>query len=410
MVNRPETLRRVLAALIFTVSTSGPGCGESSSAEAGTQNAGTDTSPPSVTSTVPPGGASGVVTNATISATFDDQLNCATLTSTTFTVARASDGAAVPGTVTCASATATFTLSFQLPAVTTFRARLTTGVKDDAGNPLAADHQWDFTTGGAETSPPTLASFSPVAGATQIALQPAIRAIFSEPIDCATVRTDPDPSPTFYVTHDPTVVIAATLTCSGTTATIAPVAALAPNTAYTVGLSGAIRDLAGNAFAGFGWSFTTGDGTAHGTVTFTPQPGFPAPAAPLLTIVPNQPVNVQTNFTCILVSLGTFGSCTAVTWLEIQPGPTGVDRVVSLWFEPDTGEVSGIGYRYEPHDDFAWGWRVDATTLNRLPGITVDRASGIVTIRDTVMGNSTRPAPIRDAIAPLTANGVLTYP
>lgn len=411
MVNRPGTVRRVLAALIITASTAGAGCGESYSSEAGTQNPGTnaDTTPPSVTSTVPPSGASGVVTNAAISATFDDQLGCTTVTSTTFTVVRTSDGAPVPGTVTCDGATATFTLSFQLQAVTTFHARLTTGIKDDAGNPLAADHQWDFTTGGVETTPPTLASFSPAAGATQVALQPAIRAIFSEPIDCSTIRTDPDPSPTFYVNHDPSVVVGASLSCSGTTATITPLVALAPNTAYTVGLSGAIRDLAGNAFAGFGWGFTTGDGTAHGTLTFTPQPGFTAPAALLLTIVPNQPVTVQTNVDCALVSLGGLGSCTVVTWIELQPGTAGVDKIVTLSFEPNTGELSFLQYMYQPHADFSWGWLVRASALNPLPGITVDRAAGIVTVRDTVMGISTRPAPVSNP-APVTANGVLTYP
>ena len=210
--------------------------------------------------------------------------------------------------------------------------------------------------------------------------------------------------------HDPTIVIAATLTCSGTTATITPVAPLAPGTTYTVGLSGAIRDLSGNAFTGFGWSFTTGDGTAHGTLAFTPIGGFTAPAASLLTIVPNQFVTIQPNVNCALVSLNDLGSCRVVTWTEIQPGPTGVDRVVSLWFEPNTGEVSMLQYMYQPHADFSWAWVVRASPVNRFPGITIDREAGIVTIRDTVMENSSRPAPVRDAVSPLTANGVLTYP
>jgi hypothetical protein len=410
-MSRPKALRRALATLVVTVSAAGSGCGESIAAEAGAQTPGTnaDTTPPSVISTVPPSGAPGGATNAAISATFDDQLRCTTLTNTTFTLVRTSDGAPVPGTVTCAGATATLSPSFPLQAVTSFTARLSVAVRDDAGNSLPAPFQWQFTSGGVETTPPTLASFSPASNATQVGLRPIIQATFSEAIDCATVRTDPDPSPTFYVNHDPTVPIAATLTCAGSTATITPVSALAPGTAYTVGLSGAIRDLSGSAFAGFGWSFTTGDGTAHGTLTFTPLPGFTAPAAPLLTIVPNQLVTVQTNVNCALVSLGDLGSCTVVMWTELQPGPTGVDKVVTLWFEPNTGERSQLQYLYQPHDDFSWGWVARATVLNTLPGVTVDRAARIVTIQDTLLGVTTRPAPVSNPGA-VTASGVLTYP
>jgi hypothetical protein len=385
-----------------------------SGADSQTQSPGTntDTTPPSVISTVPPSGASGVLADATISATFDDQLDCTTVTTSSFTVVRDSDGAPVLGVVTCAGSIATFTLTFPLQAVTAFAVKLSTAIKDDAGYPLPAPYQWQFTSGGVETTPPTLASFSPSANATQVALRPTIRATFSEAIDCATLRTDPTSNPagpTFYVNHDPAVPIAATLTCAGTTATITPVAPLTANTAYTVGLSSAIKDLAGNAFAGKGWQFTTGDGTAHGTLAFTPQFGLTAPAESLLTIVPNMPVTVQTTLPCALPSLGGFGSCAVVSWLESQAGSSGVDKIVSLWFEPTTGEVSLLQYEYQPHADFSWGWLVRSSTLNPLPGITIDRVAGIVTIRDTVMGISTRPAPVSNP-APVSANGTLTYP
>lgn len=408
-----STVDWTLSLLIALASSAGTGCNSGASGVPVTQNTGNppvDSTAPTVQSTVPGSDAAGVLQGITeISATFDDLLDCTTVTGSSFTVVRASDGAPVPGAVACSGATATFTLSFQLHALTAFHVRISTAVKDDAGNPLATDYQWNFTTGGVETTPPTLATFSPNAGATQIALQPTIRATFSEAIDCATVRTDPNTSPTFYVNHDPAVPVAAALTCSGATASITPFAPLAPNTTYAVGLSRAIQDLAGNAFAGFGWSFTTGDGTPHGTLSFTPLPGLTAPAAPLLTIVPNLPVTIQRAIPCALPSLGGFGTCTTVSWFESQPGPTGVDKIVSLWFEPTTGEVSLLQYEAQPLDDYSWGWLVRASTLDPLPGVTIDRVAGIVTIRDTLMGISTRPAPVTNP-APVIANGTLTYP
>jgi hypothetical protein len=53
--------------------------------------------------------------------------------------------------------------------------------------------------------------------------------------------------------------VAGSVTCSGTTATFTPLAALAYNTTYTATITPAVKDLAGNAMAGsYTWSFTTG--------------------------------------------------------------------------------------------------------------------------------------------------------
>jgi hypothetical protein len=67
--------------------------------------------------------------------------------------------------------------------------RVTTAIQDDAGNPMAADFRWEFTTGGTETTPPTLVSVTPSANATQVPVGQIIEALFSEAIDCSTIRT-----------------------------------------------------------------------------------------------------------------------------------------------------------------------------------------------------------------------------
>jgi len=58
--------------------------------------------------------------------------------------------------------TATFTPLSNLEMDTAYTATITTGVKDRAGNPLAADYSWLFTTGSvSDTTPPEVISTTP---------------------------------------------------------------------------------------------------------------------------------------------------------------------------------------------------------------------------------------------------------
>lgn len=101
-------------------------CGHSS----GGNNSASDTTPPTVTSTSPVDGAIGVAVEAPITATFSENMNASTISDATFTL---SGGGAVPGTVTYTGTTATFTPSAKLDYST-------------AGNAMAVDHTWSFTT------------------------------------------------------------------------------------------------------------------------------------------------------------------------------------------------------------------------------------------------------------------------
>jgi hypothetical protein len=105
-----------------------------------------DTTAPTVLSTIPADTATGVAVNiATITASFSESLDCATVTAASFTVTDSLLNPA-PGTVSCSGSTATYTLSSNLAGGTVYTATITTTVTDLAGNPLAADYVWNFTT------------------------------------------------------------------------------------------------------------------------------------------------------------------------------------------------------------------------------------------------------------------------
>ncbi|MEK7877508.1 MAG: ice-binding family protein, partial [Pseudomonadota bacterium] len=159
----------------------------------------------------------------------------------------------VSGTVTYAGVTATFTPSSSLAYSTTYTATITTGAKDLAGNAVASNFVWSFTTGVApDTTPPTVSSTIPVNAATGVTIASTVSATFSEAMDPLTVTTV-----TFTLEQGLTPV-SGTVTYAGVTATFAPAVNLAPSTVYTATITTGAKDLAGNALASnFIWSFAT---------------------------------------------------------------------------------------------------------------------------------------------------------
>ncbi|HXN12145.1 MAG TPA: Ig-like domain-containing protein [Candidatus Acidoferrales bacterium] len=115
-----------------------------------TTGSATDTVAPTVSSTNPPNGATGVGTDASINATFDEAMDPSTLNPETFTVT-GPGATVVTGQVTydVPDMIVTFTPTSPLAAGTTFTAMLT-GALDLAANPLAT-FTWTFTTGATAT-------------------------------------------------------------------------------------------------------------------------------------------------------------------------------------------------------------------------------------------------------------------
>lgn len=101
-------------------------------------------STPTVSSTTPVDGATGVTTNHTVTATFSNVMDPTTITTTTFSVAGVTGTIAMDAT----NKIATFTPIALLTTNTKFTATISTGVKDSSGNALQSASTWSFTTGG----------------------------------------------------------------------------------------------------------------------------------------------------------------------------------------------------------------------------------------------------------------------
>ena len=105
---------------------------------------------PTVRSNTPLDGATSVPTNGNASATFSEEMDCASLTAKSFTLT--SGSTAVPGTVICADSTAVFWPAAHLASNVAFTATITTGARNLDGIDLAANHVWGFTTGALTTA------------------------------------------------------------------------------------------------------------------------------------------------------------------------------------------------------------------------------------------------------------------
>jgi hypothetical protein len=204
---------------------------------------------PTVVSTVPARGATGVVINTTIGAPFSVAMNPATITSSTFTVT-SPDGSQVVGSVSYTGLVATFTPGAMLSYGTTYTATITTGAKTPGGTPLLANYIWSFTT---ITPPPAVIATTPVSGATNVPAGQILSATFSEAMSAATIS-----GATFTVTGPGGTGVTGTVTYSGVIATFTPAAPLASNTLYTATISTGATSVAGIPLpASYVWTFTT---------------------------------------------------------------------------------------------------------------------------------------------------------
>src|SRR5207245_1583053 len=189
----------------------------------------------------------------------------------------------VVGTVGYAGVTATFTPASALAPLTVYTATITTGAKNLAGNGLAADFSWSFTTGVTpDTTRPIVSATVPANAATAVAINQTINAAFSKAIDPLTITT------VTFILKQGTTAVAGTVSYAGVTATFAPASALAPLTAYTATITTGARDPAGHSLAAdFSWSFTTSvtPDTTPPTVSST------VPASGATAVAINQTIN-----------------------------------------------------------------------------------------------------------------------
>lgn len=101
---------------------------------------GTDLTRPTVATVVPQSGATNVPTNATITVTFSENVDSASVTNTAFALTPG-----ITGTISVSGAVAIFTPSPGLPASTIVNGTIS-NVKDRAGNTMAGPFNFFFTT------------------------------------------------------------------------------------------------------------------------------------------------------------------------------------------------------------------------------------------------------------------------
>jgi hypothetical protein len=163
--------------------------------------------------------------------------------------------------------TATFNPTADLAGSTLFTATITTGAEDLAGNALAADYVWTFTT--EDITPPTVISTLPNDGAIGVLVNSNLTATFSEEMDALTIT-----SVTFKLEGPGTTPVSGAVTYVGTTATFNPTIDLAGSTLFTATITTGAEDLAGNAIeSDYVWTFTTEDITPPTVISTLPVDG-----------------------------------------------------------------------------------------------------------------------------------------
>jgi len=297
--------------------------------------------PPTVISTIPLNAATGVPLNQIVSATFSTAMNPATINSSTFTLTGPGT-TAVSGLVAYAAVgdTLTFTPTANLAPNTLFTATITTGAKNLAGAALTGNYVWTFTTGAnIVTTAPEIVSTVPANMATNVPLNQAVSATFSEAMNPLTITTG-----TFQLTGPDDAAISGTVSYDAINfiATFTPTAPLAASTSYKATVTDGATDVAGNPLGTTGapnpWTFTTG-------TTIIPPPIVLGPTIALFggfgggAGMTNQGIH-----TVINGDIGTTGASTTVTGFH----DTSLPIVGAVWpctyteTTLNVGQVNGV--------------------------------------------------------------------
>jgi uncharacterized protein (TIGR03437 family) len=335
--------------------------------------------PPTVISTAPANGATGVGTNSGLSATFSEPLNPLTVNTATFTVKQGSTP--IAGTVSYSGVTATFTPLTSLGSGILYTATISTGVMDLSGNALAAPYIWNFTTGAAAIlTPPTVTMTTPANGATNVSITSSLSATLSEAVNPLTVN-----SATFTLKQGSTA-IPGTVSYSGITATFTPLSSLAPNAVFTATISTGVLDLSGNALAApYVWNFTT-----SATASTTPP-----------TVISTAPGNSATNVPIGSAVTATFSEAlnpltvnTATFTLKL--GGTAISGTVTY---------SGVVATFTPSTSLAPGTIYTATITNGVADLSGNAlAANYVWSFATASGVISGPPPVLPVIVTTIPN------
>ena len=210
---------------------------------------------PALVGTTPENGDVDLDVDIAVTASFDEAIDETTLDNTSFTLVGANAGS-VTGVVDfdVNTLTATFTPDANLEFEEVYTATLSSAITDDSGNALT-ESSWSFTTmEEPDTTAPDLTSNTPADGATDVAIDSVLTAVFDEALAAATVN-----GASFTLIGETSGAVAGSVSYDpvGFVATFTPSGDLDNDDIYTATLSNTIRDLSGNAYIGSSWTFTT---------------------------------------------------------------------------------------------------------------------------------------------------------
>lgn len=219
-----------------------------------------DTTRPTVVSVSPVDGDLEVSVGSSVSATFSEAMSATSMVDGVL-----SFNPAVDGSVGYSNRTVTFTPTLGLDTNVTYTATIAASAADVAGNTLASAYTWEFRTY-LDVFPPTVVATTPVDLDSSATVNTAVTVTFNEQMDVSTLgagcfQISPSVDGTFQVTT--------------TGLTFTPDAPLSLYQTYTVTITTAAADLAGNNLeSNYSWEFYTSPDTELPTAYLVnPQDG-----------------------------------------------------------------------------------------------------------------------------------------
>jgi hypothetical protein len=201
---------------------------------------------PGVILTDPLNDATNVEVSQVIAATFSVAMNPTSINMTTFTLKNGE--IPIAGIVTYSETTAYFTPTRALASSAIYTATISTGATSELGIPLESNYVWSFNTGGI----PSITFTDPANLAEDVALDKTVTAIFSEPMDAATLTT------TTFTLKQGAVKIIGAVTSDGTSVSFNPNNNLLYGTTYTATITKGAKNATGKTLvADYVWTFTT---------------------------------------------------------------------------------------------------------------------------------------------------------
>lgn len=239
-----------------------------------------DITAPTVSSTSPTDGATGVSVSTNIVITFSEEMDQASVES----ALAVSPSFTYTSSWNAAGDQLTLTPDSNLDSTTTYTVDVSTDAQDIVGNNMESLYSFSFTT--EDNVPPTVTSTSPTDGSTSVSISTTIDITFSEEMDQASTEN------AFSIENGVTGTLS--WNAAGTTMTFTPDSDLSFSTTYTVTVDGTAMDLAGNTLDG------DGDGTSEGSpqddysFSFTTSSNSP-PDAPFNPVPSNGATGVGTS-------------------------------------------------------------------------------------------------------------------